>query len=499
METIGSFLFWTSLYLAIIAVVYAVFVRKAGTPSQNRWFVIAGLSASLLFAGAGHFAGGLFAAGDQTGRAMMLPEVVVNASSGAYSGLESARSGVFEMIATRSILLYFTIAVSVSLFLRMLVSLIYLTTRIRLSHRVMIEGCTVLPVEKKIAPFSFFNYVFIPGELLAGPELRQIILHERAHIRKMHSLDLIFVELLTVFFWFHPGVWYLRKELKNQHEFEADRYVLENHEDKRSYQQLLLNVSFRGFSLPVTNPFNYPSLKKRIMMMNKKFEGSRKRVLISMLLALPMFGAAFFIHSCNDESRKQEIDAELEAAAQEAAYATDVIFTVVENPPGFPGGEKARQLFLEETLRYPNSAREEGVQGTVFVSFVVRHNGAITDAEILRGLHPDIDKEVLRVVNKMPRWEPGEQRGENVSVRFNMPVRFTLLTDETSDNQPVENTVREILVVIGEDRYVRRGDAMYDLNDLIDPADMASVSVVSGQEAMDKFGHEQVVVVTPRE
>ncbi len=435
METIGSYLFWTSLYLAIIAVVYAMFVKEAGTPTQNRWFVIIGLSASLLFAGAGQFAGGLSAAAGSPGEAMWLPEVVVNASSGAYSGLENARHGLFEMVAARKILVYIIASVSILIFLRMLVSLIYLATRIRISKRVIIDGCTVLPVEKRIAPFSFFGCVFIPQELLSGPELKQIILHEQAHIRKWHSLDLVFVEALTVLFWFHPGVWYLRKDLKMQHEFEADRYVLDQHADKLSYQQLLLDVSFRGFSLPVTNPFNYPSLKKRIMMMNKTFEGSRKRTLISMLIAIPMFGTALFIHSCNDDVSKEAMDAELEEAAQEAAYSDDVVFTVVENPPGFPGGEEARQLYLEENLRYPSSAREEGVQGTVFVSFVVRHNGAITDAEILRGLHPDIDKEVLRVVNAMPRWEPGTQRGEDVSVQFNMPVRFNLLTDETPSGE----------------------------------------------------------------
>ncbi len=500
METIGSYLFWASLYLAIIAVVYAVFVRKTGTPSQNRWFVITGLSASLLFSWSGHFVSGLVAASGSPAGATMLPEVVVNASSGAYSGLENARSGLFEVFASRRILLYIIATVSLLFLLRMLVSLIYLATRIRISKRVVIEGCTVLPVKKRVAPFSFFGCVFIPEELLSGPELKQIILHERAHIRKWHSLDLIFVEALTVLFWFHPGIWYLRKELKMQHEFEADRYVLDQHTDKISYQRLLLDVSFRGFSLPVTNPFNYPSLKKRIMMMNKTFEGSRKRALISMLIAIPMFGTALLIHSCNDETSKEAIDAELEAAAQEAAYATDVIFTVVENPPGFPGGEKARQLFLEETLRYPNSAREEGVQGTVFVSFVVRHNGAITDAEILRGLHPDIDKEVLRVVNKMPRWEPGEQRGEKVSVRFNMPVRFTLLNDETPSGESEGNlSATEALIVIGEEQFLRSGEALNDLDELIVPADIESVRVLRGQEAMDKYGHERVIVIVPKE
>ena len=426
METIVSYLFWASLYLAITAAVYAVFARKAGTPSQNRWFVLIGLSASLLFAGAGHFAGGLFTAGGSPGGTMLLPEVVVNASSGANSGLENARHGLFDALTERTTLVYIIASISVFFFLRMFVSIIYLLTRIGISKRVTIDGCMVLPVEKRVAPFSFFRFVFIPRDLLSGPELKQIIMHEQAHIRKWHSLDLVFMEALTILFWFHPGIWYLRKELKIQHEFEADRYVIDQQTDKLSYQRLLLDISFRGFSIPVTNPFNYPSLKKRVMMMNKTFEGSPKKALISMLIAIPMFGAAFFIHSCDDQTSKEARDAELEAAAQEAAYAADVVYTVADNHPTFPGGEEARQQFMTENLRYPESAQEEGVQGTVFVTFVVRHNGTITDAEILRGLHPDIDAEVLRLVNKMPNWEPGVKDGEQVSVQFNMPVRFRL-------------------------------------------------------------------------
>ncbi len=262
METIVSYLFWTSLYLAITAAVYAVFARKAGTPSQNRWFVLIGLSASLLFAGAGPFAGGLFTAGGSPGGAILLPEVVVNASSGAYSGLENARHGLFDVLTASTTLVYIIASISVFFFLRMFVSIIYLLTRIGISKRVTIDGCMVLPVEKRVAPFSFFRCVFIPKDLLSGPELKQIIMHERAHIRKWHSLDLVFMEALTILFWFHPGIWYLRKELKMQHEFEADRYVIDQQTDKLSYQQLLLDISSRRFSIPVTNPFNYPSLKK---------------------------------------------------------------------------------------------------------------------------------------------------------------------------------------------------------------------------------------------
>ncbi len=111
---------------------------------------------------------------------------------------------------------------------------------------------------------------------------------------------------------------------------------------------------------------------------------------------------------------------------EEEEVDEDVIFTVVEDQPQFPGGEEARQKFLEDNLRYPQMAREAGIQGTVFVTFVVETDGSVTDVQILRGIGGGCDQEAVRVVQMMPRWEPGRQRGQPVRVQFNMPIRFRL-------------------------------------------------------------------------
>ena len=102
------------------------------------------------------------------------------------------------------------------------------------------------------------------------------------------------------------------------------------------------------------------------------------------------------------------------------------IFEVVEEMPGFPGGEEARQKFLRDNIRYPAIARESGIQGTIFVTFVVERDGSITDVRILRGIGGGCDEEALRVTRMMPRWQPGKQRGRAVRVQFNMPIRFQL-------------------------------------------------------------------------
>jgi len=102
------------------------------------------------------------------------------------------------------------------------------------------------------------------------------------------------------------------------------------------------------------------------------------------------------------------------------------IFTVVEEQPGYPGGEEARIKFLQDNIKYPEEAKELGIQGKVFVTFVVEIDGSITAVNVLRGIGGGCDEEAIRVVKAMPRWVPGKQRGVPVRVQFNLPIKFTL-------------------------------------------------------------------------
>ncbi|MCX6244444.1 MAG: TonB family protein [Bacteroidetes bacterium] len=102
------------------------------------------------------------------------------------------------------------------------------------------------------------------------------------------------------------------------------------------------------------------------------------------------------------------------------------IFTVVEEQPGYPGGDEARIKFLQANIKYPEEAKELGTQGKVFVTFVVEVDGSITDVRVLRGIGAGCDEEAIRVVKSMPKWVPGKQRGVPVRVQFNLPIKFTL-------------------------------------------------------------------------
>jgi protein TonB len=102
------------------------------------------------------------------------------------------------------------------------------------------------------------------------------------------------------------------------------------------------------------------------------------------------------------------------------------IFTVVEENPGYPGGDEARIKFLMENMKYPEEAKELGVQGKVFVTFVVEIDGSISNVRVLRGIGSGCDDEAVRVVKSMPKWIPGKQRGVPVRVQFNLPINFKL-------------------------------------------------------------------------
>ena len=105
----------------------------------------------------------------------------------------------------------------------------------------------------------------------------------------------------------------------------------------------------------------------------------------------------------------------------------EVVFVVVETMPEFPGGQQALFKYLSENVKYPVIAQENGIQGRVICQFVVNKDGAIVDVEVVRsGGDPSLDKEAVRVIKSMPKWNPGKQRGKAVRVKYTVPVNFRL-------------------------------------------------------------------------
>lgn len=124
----------------------------------------------------------------------------------------------------------------------------------------------------------------------------------------------------------------------------------------------------------------------------------------------------------------------LTSKAQEKSSESDEVFLIVEDMPEYPGGDDALRSDITQLVKYPKEAKEKGIQGKVFVSFVVDKKGKIGRAEIARGVDPLLDKEALRVVNALSKtWQPGKQRGTAVNIRFTVPINFALDKDKKSD------------------------------------------------------------------
>ena len=102
------------------------------------------------------------------------------------------------------------------------------------------------------------------------------------------------------------------------------------------------------------------------------------------------------------------------------------IFQIVEEMPAFPGGEAKLMEYVGKNIKYPQIARETGIQGRVFIGFVVEPDGSVSNVKLLRGIGGGCDEEAMRVVKSMPKWKPGKQRGKAVRVSYQIPVLFKL-------------------------------------------------------------------------
>ncbi len=139
----------------------------------------------------------------------------------------------------------------------------------------------------------------------------------------------------------------------------------------------------------------------------------------------------------NEEIKKTETSTETTEGTGEVIFDQPVeevvkdkgeeeIFTIVEQMPEYPGGREAMMKFIGNNMRYPAQARRMGIEGRVFVGFIVDSEGKISDVQAIKGIHPDCDKEAVRVIAMMPNWKPGKQRGRPVKVKFVLPVIFQL-------------------------------------------------------------------------
>lgn len=276
-----------------------------------------------------------------------------------------------------------------------------------------------LLLDDDTAPCSFFRYIIIGTRGMSDEELQCVLAHEREHVRQGHSFDVLLVRLLCCVAWFNPFAWLMLRELRAVHEYQADAAVL-GRCSREGYMGLLYRQATGLGYGHITNKFNSINIKKRIVMMNKQKSrfGAWK-----VLAALPV-AVVLLMVGCKPATT-QEPEA-VEPQQQEAVATADSVYSVVEQDPEFPGGMEAMYKYLAENIKYPEQAKADGIQGRVFVRFVIEADGSVTNAQVLRGIGGGCDEEALRVVEAMPKWTPGKQQGKPVRVQFNLPIIFKL-------------------------------------------------------------------------
>ncbi|MDR1602338.1 MAG: M56 family metallopeptidase [Tannerella sp.] len=334
--------------------------------------------------------------------------------------------------------------------------------------------------DSRVAPFSWMNCIVVSEkDMHEAGEI--ILMHEQAHIRQYHSVDLIFAELFLLFQWYNPAAWLTYGELQNIHEYEADRHVLNKGINAKQYQLLLIKKAVGAKLYSMANSFNHSNLKKRITMMFQKNSSSWARLKYTCVLPLAAIGMAAFARPeiarhfdgissvkvshfvLTDNPVEAKIVMETDMAAGQpvpipetnAVVPPDSVYTVVEEMPEFPGGPKAMLDFISENLRYPVEAQAKGIQGRVTISFVVEKDGKLSNIEVRRSASPDLNAEALRVVSVMPVWKPGKVKGKTVACKYTLPINFRLTGDRVASGEAPTSTASaslsdEVFTVVEE-------------------------------------------------
>lgn len=403
------------------------------------------------------------------------------------------------------------------------------------------NGIRIYTMQGDISPFSWFRYI-IMSEKDWQENRREIVLHEMAHIRRCHSMDVAVCNMMIVFQWYNPAAWLLKRELQTVHEYEADEAVLSAGVDATHYQMLLIRKAVGERLFSMANNLNHNSLKKRITMMKIKRTNPMQKAKIAFVLPLAaMTVAAFASQKVENLSEKVEQESEAfssvsdnpvvravgetarvaavkvqeEKALEEVssmAMAKDTAETksgkefpcIPETFPQFPGGHVALFEYLSKNIKFPKSKENEDVKVRVVTTFTVEKDGSITDAKIVRSQGEAFDNEALRVINGMPKWIPGMQNGKAVSVKYTLPITFSttdgdkkiksVRTIDMNDNggkQPEGKVVSRKVEMFSSEDFVLvvNGKVVEALNG-IKPSDIEKVDVKKDAETMKKYNAE---------
>lgn len=427
-----SYTLYSSLFLLASYLIYKIMLAGEKQTAVNR-VIIFGLYAASFIAPA------LLAHGDDIAAKAVDTIAAVDFGEPEVTHIGTASPNLF----TALILAY--IAGMAATAILTLVSAVNIFIIISRGDKTPRDGYTLVTVEDgKTAPFSWGRYIVASRSDIAEAG-DMIIAHELGHIRGHHWLDLVFARIICVIEWYNPAAWLMFDELKDVHEYAADEYVLVHGFNARQYQMLLIKKAAGTRFQALANSFNHSKLKKRITMMySQKSQGVRRYRALALIPALALAATigqlpavASVVNSIGAASAGQIFAASPAGAVTAVNVSGDSEVTKnnqSEQIATYPGGESAMYHYLAQNVKYPEEAAKNDIQGRVTVRFTVKADGSLTDFAVVKSVDPALDKEAVRVISGMPRWNPATVGGKAVESTYTIPVAFKLSGGKAAKN-----------------------------------------------------------------
>lgn len=298
---------------------------------------------------------------------------------------------------------------------RFLLSLYSFNKRTRSSEVQFIKGEKIVLTEESILPHSFWKSIFINKEAFENGKIpSELIVHEKAHIKQKHTLDILFVEVLQIVFWFNPLLLFYKKAIKLNHEFLADEAVNKEFDSVKSYQNLLLDFASGKNTIALASNINYLVTKKRLLMMTKK--ESPIKIVLKVFSVGVIYALVSFTFGTKSIAQTKVASPKM---SQKFAVTYD---TTSVKKPEFPGGLTEFYKFVGNNFKMPVEASKSKVNGKVDLSFSVEKDGTLSDFKIEKDLGFGLGDEAIRVLKLSPKWIPGSKDGEAVKVSYSLPI-----------------------------------------------------------------------------
>lgn len=318
-----------------------------------------------------------------------------------------------------------------------IIKIIRLNRLLYRSQQVVLNGTRIFLLEDLTQAFTFMNNIYVGKE---QAEETCVIEHEKVHQKQWHSLDLLFLELMKIVFWFNPLLYFYQKRLVEAHEFEADRQTYPKFQNY--YYQTLINQALGTKIDLLTSYWSAPKLIKRRLSMLQQKQKSTKGM-SKYLLAIPALAVSVLMLSAGNAPQNNLSENLPKISVAEAQLTNNQVvndtlpFTKVDKTPRFKECEnvsesenldcfrKKMDAHIARNFKYPEAALKNNLQGKVTVVFVIGAEGKVV-VKSLKGGDKLLQEEAKRLIEMLPEFIPAKHKGKNIAVNFVYPISFKL-------------------------------------------------------------------------